>query len=254
MTYVLEGEMTYMVNQASLHLKEKDCILVNTNAMHAGEQYQDSDCKYICFVFDPILIYGFDHSLLKTDFISPILDNINFDYILIDDRDPEHQACCDLISRLDSLDVEQKDGYPLLIGSALSALWYLVYQVYNRKLILYPDIIMTPAQERQIQRLKDALAFIYGNYSSNITLSEIANSCHTSKSEFCRLFKQALHQSPFDFLLRYRIEQSLTLLQDDEFSITEIATRVGFSGPSYYAEVFKRYMLCSPTAYRKKHL
>ena len=28
MTYVLEGEMTYMVNQASLHLKEKDCILV----------------------------------------------------------------------------------------------------------------------------------------------------------------------------------------------------------------------------------
>lgn len=184
MTYVLEGEMTYMVNQTSLHLKKKDCLLVNTNSMHAGEQYQDSDCQYICFVFDPILIY----------------------------------------------------------------------QVYNRKRVLYPDIVMIPAQARQIQRLKDSLAFIYENYANNLTLDEIANSCHTSKSEFCRLFKQVLHQSPFDFLLRYRIEQRLTLLQKSDYSITEIATQVGFSGPSYYAEVFKRYMLCSPTAYRKKHL
>ncbi|MCI8428640.1 MAG: helix-turn-helix domain-containing protein [Lachnospiraceae bacterium] len=58
----------------------------------------------------------------------------------------------------------------------------------------------------------------------------------------------------FDFLLRCRIEQSLTLLQNNDLSITDIAIQVGFSGPSYYAEVFKRYMLCSPTAYRKKHL
>ena len=159
----------------------------------------------------------------------------------------------DLVSRLSALDAEKNDGYPLLVKSGLCHLWYLIYQVYNRKLILYPDIVMTPAQARQIQRLKDALAFIYENYTGNITLNEIAASCHTSKSEFCRLFKQALHQSPFDFLLRYRIEQSLALLQNNDLSITEIAIRVGFSGPSYYAEVFKRYMLCSPTAYRKKH-
>lgn len=253
-TYILEGEMTYIVNQTSLHLKKTDCILVNTNALHAGEQYQSSDCRYICFVFDPVLIYGFEHSVCRTDFVAPILDNTNFDYILIDERDPEHLSCCDLIGRLDMLATQEEDGYPLLITSVLFHLWYLIYQVYNRKLVLYPDIVITPAQERQIQRLKDALAFIYENYASNITLSEIADSCHTSKSEFCRLFKQALHQSPFDFLLRYRIEQSLALLQDNDLSITEIAIQVGFSGPSYYAEVFKRYMLCSPTAYRKKHL
>lgn len=66
------------------------------------------------------------------------------------------------------------------------------------------------------------------------------------QERFCRLFKATLHQTPFDFLMHYRIQQSLPLLCRPELTITEIATTVGFSGASYYSEVFRKYTSCSP--------
>ena len=46
----------------------------------------------------------------------------------------------------------------------------------------------------------------------------------------------------------------LPLLCRPELTITEIATTVGFSGASYYSEVFRKYTSCSPTEYRKRIL
>ena len=81
----------------------------------------------------------------------------------------------------------------------------------------------------------------------------MASACHTSKSEFCPLFKAAMHQTPFDFLLHYRIQKTLPLLCRTDQSVTEIAGCVGFSGSSHYSEVFRKFMQCSPTEYRRNN-
>ena len=113
------------------------------------------------------------------------------------------------------------------------------------------DCIVFNKNAAQIQRLKNALNFIYEHYNEPITLDQMVAACYANKSEFCRLFKATLHQTPFDFLMHYRIQQSLPLLCRPELTITEIATTVGFSGASYYSEVFRKYISCSPTEYRK---
>ena len=117
-----------------------------------------------------------------------------------------------------------------------------------------PCIDFVAAKPMRIQRLKNALNFIYEHYNEPITLDQMVAACYANKSEFCRLFKATLHQTPFDFLLHYRIQQSLPLLCRPGLTITEIATTVGFSGASYYSEVFRKYTSCSPTEYRKRIL
>ena len=92
----------------------------------------------------------------------------------------------------------------------------------------------------------------YEHYSEPITLDQMVAACYANKSKFCRLFRSTLHQTPFDFLLHYRIQQSLPLLCRPELTITEIAAQVGFSGASYFSEVFRKYMSCSPSQYRKR--
>lgn len=52
-------------------------------------------------------------------------------------------------------------------------------------------------------------------------------------------------------LLHYRIERSLPLLAAGEASITEVAGQVGFASSSYFAQVFKARMGCTPGAYRR---
>ena len=67
------------------------------------------------------------------------------------------------------------------------------------------------------------------------------------------MFMAAILQSPFDVLLHYRIQKSLLLLCSTDQSVTEIAGCVGFSGSSYYSEVFRKFMQCSPTEYRRNN-
>lgn len=253
MTYILDGEMTYLVNQKSFLLKKGDCVFVNANVLHSGEQYKSEDCNYICFVFQPSMVSGFSHSVMENRYVNPILENKNFDYALISADSPEHLKCEQIIERITHLDALRKDGYHIYIQSQLTELWALIYHAY-KDFLENVDSSLNPAENKQIQRLKKALTFIYDNYTEPITLDEIAASCHTSKSEFCRLFKKALHRTPFDFLLHYRVEKSLPLLCNNNLSITEVASQVGFSGSSYYAEVFRKFMNCSPSQYRKQHM
>ena len=57
----------------------------------------------------------------------------------------------------------------------------------------------------------------------------------------------------FDYILYIRVQNSLPLLLHTD-SITEVASRVGFSSPSYYSQIFKRYMKCTPMEYKKEAL
>ena len=101
-----------------------------------------------------------------------------------------------------------------------------------------------------MQRLRDILSYIHGNYDTNITLDDIASHIGICKSECTRFFKKHMNMTIFDYILYYRIQESLPLLIEYG-SVTETATMVGFSSPSYYTQIFKRYMKCTPLEYRK---
>ena len=54
----------------------------------------------------------------------------------------------------------------------------------------------------------------------------------------------------FDYILLLRIQKSLPMLRDGK-NITKVAGAVGFSSPSYYSSIFKKYMRCTPREYKK---
>ena len=110
--------------------------------------------------------------------------------------------------------------------------------------------VCTSKSTDHMQRLRDILPYIHGNYDTNITLDDIASHIGICKSECTRFFKKHMNMTIFDYILYYRIQESLPLLIEYG-SVTEAATMVGFSSPSYYTQIFKRYMKCTPLEYRK---
>ena len=248
--YILEGEMTYQINDKSFVAKENDCIFINKNTLHSGMAYNGQDCKYVCIVFHPSLVYGFENSILDTNFAAPMLSNLNFDHVVFSDSFPDHARMQIYVQELMRYNDGEDVCRELHITSVLCEIWSLLFKRYSQFLQVNQNS-PAHANEKKLRDLKNALTFIYENYASPITLDEMAESCHLSKSRFCRIFKETFHQTPFDFLLNHRIQMSLPLLLDKNLSITEVATSVGFSAPSYYSEIFRKYMLCSPSTYRK---
>jgi len=53
--------------------------------------------------------------------------------------------------------------------------------------------------------------------------------------------------------MSHRIAMSLNLLVENKYSITQIASKVGFNSSSYFTKVFLEIMDMSPSDYKKRY-
>ena len=128
----------------------------------------------------------------------------------------------------------------------LQKFWQLLYHHCSS------TAAVPPADRQNHDRIRLILEYITENYASKLYLEDIAAHIGLCKSECCRLFKRYMKISLFEFLLEYRIEQSLDVLIHTDSSIVEVAEKAGFNDSNYYSKVFRRIQGCAPSVYRKK--
>ena len=103
-------------------------------------------------------------------------------------------------------------------------------------------------------RVKDAILYMEKHYADHITLEDLADSIHISKSECCRCFKRTLQVTPIEYLMKFRIFKAANKIQSNDpvsRSISQLAFSVGFNNASYFNKVFKQYLNCTPSEYKK---
>src|ERR1700737_838763 len=66
-----------------------------------------------------------------------------------------------------------------------------------------------------------------------------------------RPFQKFLRRSPYEEILRLRLERVKQLLTITDLSIAQIADQVGFSGVEYLSAMFKRKLGISPREFRR---
>ena len=89
-------------------------------------------------------------------------------------------------------------------------------------------------------RLQKMLTYIYEHYGEPITLAEIANAAHISRSEAGRCFQTYLGCSPVEALIQYRLRTAHRLLSEKTHTLQEISTACGFSSVNYFSRQFKK--------------
>lgn len=101
------------------------------------------------------------------------------------------------------------------------------------------------------ETIKHAISYIEGNYSKEITLSDIANHVKLSPFHFSRLFKKQTNSTPHQYLIGYRINNAKKLLYNSNLTINEIAFSCGFNSVSHFVSTFKKHTDFSPRKYRE---
>jgi len=110
------------------------------------------------------------------------------------------------------------------------------------------------SESRHMDIIYQAVEYIKRNYSSKITLQEIADYLFISQSYFCRIFKDGTGQTLGEYISYIRIEESKKLLSDKEINIADIPEMVGFEGQSYFTRVFKKKTGTTPGKYRRENV
>jgi AraC-like DNA-binding protein/quercetin dioxygenase-like cupin family protein len=83
------------------------------------------------------------------------------------------------------------------------------------------------------------------------TLEEIGVECRASSAYLCRLFRRYDQQSPYQYLLRLKMNAATEQLLQPGTLIKEVATQVGFNDPFHFSRVFRSVMGLSPAAFQR---
>ena len=244
LTLILSGEMEYQIEDNTYILSEGNGMFCNSNSLHSGHMHQNQDCSYLSITFHPRFLYGYENSILNMKYINFITSNTLWSSLVLDTNNGWQQEILECMKNIYDLSKTESVDFELQVHILLLNIWQKLYQHFSAQ----PSNIPKPKQH--LQRLRDILLFIEDHYNQDISLEDVARSANICKSECCRFFKKHMGITIFDYILYSRIQNSLPHLKKSD-SITEVAAMVGFASPSYYSQIFKRYMKCTPMDYKK---
>jgi AraC-like DNA-binding protein len=101
------------------------------------------------------------------------------------------------------------------------------------------------------ERAADIFQYIKNKYMEQITLDEISSVAAMTVPSFCRYFKNLNDKTFTQFLNEFRIIEACKLLNETDFTIKEIAIRVGFNSIAHFNKHFKLVTSKTPRVYRK---
>lgn len=101
-------------------------------------------------------------------------------------------------------------------------------------------------QQGDIQRISKAVDHIYRNLDQSISVDELAEIVHMSRTVFYETFKSVMHLSPLQYAKSVKLYQAQKLIQGGK-KANEAAYMVGYNSPVQFSREYKRHFGYSPS-------
>lgn len=248
--FLLDGERYYFIEQNRFHVKPGMAVLINPEQIHqtttanenAGHRrfLLELDSEFLtafCLLSDIPSTIDFQETYGGiTEFSEKDWKQV---LILIDMLKDEISNKSDL----------SKNICQLLVAQLL--LLYMRNHKSNEKAYAKASLNDVHASMQYI--VQDVVAYLREHYAEELTLHEIANHFHISKSSLTLNFKNITGLTINEYIRVYRIRKAKALLLKTNLSITEIASQTGFGNVTYFERVFKIFYEMSPLKFRKQN-
>jgi AraC family transcriptional regulator len=99
----------------------------------------------------------------------------------------------------------------------------------------------------QLRKIEE---YIESNLDRAIRIADLAGLCGFSAAHFHRAFRRSCGMTPLEFINHRRVRRAVTILQaQPALSVAELAERVGYTSPNYFARLFRRLVGVGPGRY-----
>lgn len=218
---VLAGECVISVKgEEDTHLKRGDILVIPDSTTYSARWSGSPEIEYITI-----------HFILEDDPFA----NLNIPL----------QKLCGLDKLGDSFvrAYSQFDRDTLGRFRALSIVYDVLYSVFSR--------ITENEVASKNSDIKKAITYLGTNYKRELSVGELADIAHLSRSRFFTLFKKETGMTPVEYKNSICVRNAEKLLVTTSMAIEEIADTLGFNSATYFRRVFNTYTGMSPSDYRK---
>lgn len=102
-----------------------------------------------------------------------------------------------------------------------------------------------------LRQIMPAMEYINQAYMNPVSIQEMAAKCSLSEAHLRRKFKEYLNMSPNEYLTAVRIRHGSNLLNTTNYSMMEVALRVGYQSVSSFDRNFQKLLGTTPYQYKK---
>jgi len=134
----------------------------------------------------------------------------------------------------------------------LQGLIKLFSTYYIRNYSNYADLVSKKGPSPRIHDgdIGSITRFIRENIERTIAIEDLAEICRLSKFYFLKEFKKHTGITPYQYILKVKLERSKELLREPGIQIIDVAYKLGFSDQSHFANAFKKHFGYPPGAYK----
>ena len=238
-----EGSGRLVVEGKTWSFHAQDITLVCPNTMHISKSDPGttSSWEYIYVDVEKLIRSYFPGYLSNAALLS--FDDPAFQNVISAEEEPElYHTLLQLLAELHNKEENYQIKSICLCVSFLASLL--------RRLSSEDAVAHGASASRMI--IYAAIDYVEHNYMNKIRIADMANACNLSLTHFRRIFGSIMGESPLNYVERIRVNKSCDLLYSTEYSVLDIALRVGFSSNNSYNRNFKKYMDMTPLQWRKR--
>ena len=245
--FVLKGKGTFFIDNTEYPFSENSLFVFKYETPYYYGYNIDEEVEFIIFNFD----FTSEYTQIKKA-VSPTFED---SYIT------------DLIFKTD---IPEEFYSPLVIDDAISlkSLITSINDLFISKSFLYRELASSILKEiliKCVQYVEEShnpstshlidsiLMYVRNNYAKELTNISIAKIYNYHPYYISQLIKSATGKTLHQYIIYHRIKISQELLHSSNYSIDEIALKVGFNSSSQFSTAFKSKIGISPSKYRDEH-
>lgn len=244
-SFVTEGAVEVSVISQKVTIKKGGGFFIMPGNLHSVMPSPDmEEAVYFTFIFAPEILVGKKGSFFDLEYYVPLL-RTGVPFFTFSKNEDWAKEVFETAGQIEKAYPNPASLFKLKAQRAMQDIWIQFY--YH----VLSNENYGKAQENT-KKILDMISYIHNHYTEKFSLSDMSEQLAISRSECCRYFKKAMHITISEYLLEYRLTQSIQLLENSTMNITEIAHASGFCGASYFIRRFQEKLECSPEKYRKQ--
>lgn len=146
----------------------------------------------------------------------------------------------EIIAILSSLKTSTHSGFCERLFLEAKVLELLMFQASQFEQLQYAKPLI-PLKEDELNRMQEVKAILLENINTQIPLRTLAHMVGTNEFNLKRNFKIAFGNTVYGYLNNYKMELAKTMLIEKDFTIAEIATKIGYRYATHFSSAFKKY-------------
>lgn len=225
--FVKQGAVTAFCDGKEYMLTKNSVFLIFPNQIH--RYVNSNDGNYVVLILKPSFLLRYTEIFIEGE---PVSSLYRF-------NDGEDDNAIFLLET--ALKEFLRDGFSDVIAAYLTAFFGKILKFYS-------------IEKDRFSRntVLQILEYCSKHYREEITISEIADKLHMSRSCVSHIFSKRLAINFCEYINTLRLSDAVKLLKNKNYSITEIADISGFGTIRTFNRAFLKHYGISPSEYRKK--